>query len=233
MKSPLTICKSTEDESSGHSIFLFIKYFIQMKYFLFFFLPFICFGQQNEIVDFLKVKATIVPILKEKKIEGTVMYTFKVLQKTDSVYLDAINMTLKNTALEGVSVSANKDKIWLIDSFEIGREYTAFFEYTAMPKQTVYFTGDQVWTQGQGKYTSHWLPSLDDMNDKIEFDLTLVVPKEKTVIANGKLLNSNKEKGGVRYWEFDMERPMSSYLVAFAIGNFDKKEIRSTSGIPC
>ena len=31
MKCPLTICKPTEDELSRHSIFLFIKYFIQMK----------------------------------------------------------------------------------------------------------------------------------------------------------------------------------------------------------
>ena len=45
------------------------------------------------------------------------------------------------------------------------------FSYSATPKQTLYFTGQdenlQIWTQGQGKYTSFWLPSFDDVNEKV------------------------------------------------------------------
>jgi aminopeptidase N len=43
----------------------------------------------------------------------------------------------------------------------------------AKPKQTMYFVGSesndnvQIWTQGQGKYTSHWFPSFDDVNEKV------------------------------------------------------------------
>jgi aminopeptidase N len=35
----------------------------------------------------------------------------------------------------------------------------------------MYFVGSesndnvQIWTQGQGKYTSHWFPSFDDVNE--------------------------------------------------------------------
>lgn len=89
----------------------------------------------------------------------------------------------------------------------------------------------QIWTQGQGKYTSHWLPSIDDMTDKIEFDMTILADNEKQVITNGKL---NKKTVGevVTEWKFDMTKPMSSYLVAFVVGNYDKKVIHSKSGIP-
>ncbi|MCB0453939.1 MAG: M1 family metallopeptidase, partial [Aequorivita sp.] len=82
-----------------------------------------------------------------------------------------------------------------------------------------------------GKYTSHWLPSIDDVNDKIEFDLTIASPLNKSVIANGKLLKP-EERDVQKYWHFDMKEPMSSYLVAFAIGDFDKKDLVSNSGIP-
>jgi aminopeptidase N len=88
-----------------------------------------------------------------------------------------------------------------------------------------------MWTQGQGKYTSHWLPSIDDMNDKIEFDFTVVAPSEKTVIANGKLV-STQLKENKNYSKFDMQEPMASYLVAFAVGDFKKKTIYSNSDIP-
>lgn len=189
------------------------------------------FAQQVQDVDFLKAEATIQPIFSEKKVKGTVKYTFKVLQKTDSVYLDAINMQITKVALEGVQAKAEANKIWLIGPFVKDREYVAFFNYEANPKQTMYFIEDQVWTQGQGKYTSHWLPSIDDMNDKIEFDLAIAAPIGTTVMANGSL-KSATERNGLTYWDWDMQQPMSSYLVAFAIGNFKKKSLISTSGIP-
>lgn len=188
------------------------------------------FGQQTDLVDFLKVKARIEPIPSEEKVIGNAMYTFKVLRATDSIYLDAINMRITNAALEGVHVSASEKKIWLLNSFEAGREYTAFFSYEATPSQALYFTGEQIWTQGQGKYTSHWLPSIDDMNDKIEFDLTILADTSKTVAANGNLLLVDRV-GNKKSWQFDMQGSMSSYLVAFAIGDFEKQSVSSASGV--
>ncbi|MCB0451311.1 MAG: M1 family metallopeptidase [Aequorivita sp.] len=196
-----------------------------------FFSSLTAFAQQTDIVDFLNINATVNPNAAEKSITGTVKCSFKVLQKTDSIFLDAKNMKIISFALEGIVVKAASDKIWLSDNFEAGKTYTAFFTYEAKPKQTLYFFRNEIWTQGQGKYTSHWLPSIDDVNDKIEFDLTIASPLNKSVIANGKLLKP-EERDVQKYWHFDMKEPMSSYLVAFAIGDFDKKELTSNSGIP-
>lgn len=195
-------------------------------------------AQQTEIVDFLKVKATVDPDFTQKSIKGTAEYSFKILQNTDSVYLDAKEMRIIEFSLQNGRVEADKEKIWFIQNFEKGKTYTAHFTYKAEPKQTLYFfplnsdgSNSEIWTQGQGKYTSHWLPSLDDTNDKIEFDLTVVAPMGKTVIANGKLAEIEKAALSQK-WHFDMENPMSSYLVAFAIGDFNKQELISNSGIP-
>jgi aminopeptidase N len=188
-------------------------------------------AQQVETVDFIKVTAQIEPISSERKVKGTASYTFNVLKNTDSIYLDAKAMKIINNALESLTISAEKDKIWLLNAFEANIQYTASFSFEATPSQTLYFFENQIWTQGQGKYTSHWLPSIDDMNDKIEFDLTIVAPSEKTVIANGHLV-STQLKGDKNHSRFDMQQPMASYLVAFAVGDFKKNTIYSNSDIP-
>lgn len=194
---------------------------------------FICFfgnAQQTHLVDFLLVKAEVIPNAIEESIKGTVSYQFKILQKTDSVYLDAIDMKVFDVVSKQIDVSSSEKKVWLKGNFRKDKIYDVTFSYTATPKQTLYFTGNQIWTQGQGKYTSHWLPSIDDMNDKLEFDLTIAASKNKAVIANGKFLNQN-QKDSLAYWHFDMKQPMASYLAAFAIGDFGKKSINSQSGI--
>src|SRR5690554_7353880 len=189
------------------------------------------FAQQTETVDFLKIEASVGPDGIEQKIEGRFVATFKILSKTDSIFMDAVNIQLEDVVTKAFKIDADEKKVWFIGDFEKGTTYTADFWYSMKPKQTLYFFNDEIWTQGQGKYTSHWLPSIDDTNDKIEFDLQIIAPKNKTVIANGKLLNVEK-LNEMKVWRFDMKNPMSSYLVAFAIGNFDKQELTSNSGIP-
>jgi aminopeptidase N len=199
--------------------------------FLLFFIGLIANGQQTDTVDFLKVQAEVTPLPSAKELKGNVTYTFQAKKDTDSIYLDAIRMKVSDVDAKNISVSSEEKKIWLTGTFETDLIYTVRFSYKVSPKQTLYFTEDQIWTQGQGKYTSHWLPSIDDMNDKMEFDLTINSEKDKTVIANGALV-SKIELDTVTSWQFNMKNGMSSYLAAFAIGNFEKKEIQSNSGIP-
>ncbi|TDT44994.1 aminopeptidase N [Maribacter spongiicola] len=206
------------------------------------------FGQHQDKVDFTKAKIYLSPLPKEKKIQGGVIYRFNVLQNVDSVFFDAKNMDFSKVELDGEKVDFNPTEktISIKHKFKKGASHKLFLEYVAKPKQTVYFigwddelegneqtlpAGKQVWTQGQGKYTSHWVPSFDDMEEKVEFDLTIEADKKYQVIANGKLLlkTDNEEEDAI--WIFDMEKPMSSYLLAFAIGNYDKQVLKSNSGV--
>jgi aminopeptidase N len=85
----------------------------------------------------------------------------------------------------------------------------------AKPKQTMYFVGSesndnvQIWTQGQGKYTSHWFPSFDDVNEKVVFNLNVEYNKDYQVISNGIL----KFKSTLMDFRFGNTnaKPMSSY----------------------
>jgi aminopeptidase N len=207
------------------------NFMIRIFSFTFFLISLGSLAQQTDSVDFIRIEAGIETFRSEKRIEGKAQVTFKTLKEVDSVYLDAIAMEIEYKPKGSIVMEATDKKIWFKGKFSPNKEYKVQFFYKAEPKQTLYFTGDQIWTQGQGKYTSHWLPSIDDMNDKIEFDLMFIAPEDETVISNGKLISKDKIHE-VQNWRFDMQKPMSSYLAAFVIGKFSKKEIRSSSGVP-
>lgn len=186
---------------------------------------------QQDSVDFLTMEATIEPLAETKSVLGTVRVSFEIRKATDSVYLDAKEFQILDTAMESVKVSATSDKLWLTGKFQPQKIYTAFFSYRATPKQALYFSYNQIWTQGQGKYTSHWLPSLDAMTDKMVFNLSVLAPKPQKVVANGNLI-SVQEHRDKNLWKFEMEHPMSGYLVAMALGDFNSRTLHTAGGTP-
>jgi len=70
------------------------------------------------------------------------------------------------------------------------------------------------------------------MEEKVEFDLNIAFDASYDVVANGKLVSTKNVSDGKKIWHFDMRHPMSSYLLAFAIGNYEKQELVSKSRIP-
>jgi aminopeptidase N len=184
------------------------------------------FAQHQDKVNFIKASVFVELLPLQKAIEGEVIYDFVVLSELDSVFLDAKNMDFNIVKLNRRKVKFSNDSRQIIirKKFKKGEAYSLRLRYSCIPKQTVYFMGwddtvdgnEQIWTQGQGKYTSHWLPSFDAMVEKVEFDLSIETPKHFTVIANGKLVKYNEKDNSAR-WQFDMQQPMSSYLLAFAI----------------
>ena len=198
-------------------------------------------AQQSDFVDFKKVEAVV--FFNQIRIDSTLYdsyeITFDIFKKTDSIYVDAVHMKFKNIVLNGKKVKYKNDgkKLIIYKKFKPSEENKLQFLFFASPKKAMYFVGwdtearNQIWTQGQGKYTSHWLPSIDDMNDKIEFDLTFAAPIGYEVISNGKLVLKN-ESSDYMLWKYDMQKPMSSYLAALVVGKYDKKTETSKSGIP-
>lgn len=201
----------------------------------------VSFAQQTDKVDFIKCNALVAPNYSEKSISGTITYEFKVKKAIDTIKIDAINMEFSEVAINGKSVNfKNSGKtLDLFEGFKKGKNKLTF-SYSAKPKQTLYFTGKgehlQIWTQGQGRYTSHWLPSFDDVNEKVVFNLSVKFQNGYKIISNGVFKNVNHKRNGYENgfstYNYQMEKPMSSYLVMLAIGNFAKQTTTTKSGTP-
>lgn len=208
----------------------------QLRFFFLLF-PYFLFSQQFQKVDFKTLNAVLSLDSANKKIAGKVTYTFEVLSTIDTIRIDAKNMSFFNLNINNkiVDFKNSGKELLLFKEFKKGKN-TLTFDYEATPKQTLYFIGEndklQIWTQGQGKYTSHWLPSFDDVNEKVVFGLTVSFDKNFTVLSNGKLKNASENNQTEKQWEYQMEKPMSSYLAMLAIGKFAKQAETTASGTP-
>lgn len=178
-----------------------------------------------------------------KEVSGKVTVVFKALENVNRAYLDAQKFT-QVTSTDSLKINYKDNKIWLLGDFIKNETYTYNFNYKTKPKKALYFWGwdeknidttavnrKQIWSQGQGKYTSYWLPSIDNMNDKIVFDLKYNFNSQYQVIANGNLLSTTKTANNQTQWHYTMKHPMSSYLVAIAIGNYHKTTVKSNASI--
>jgi aminopeptidase N len=207
-----------------------------MKYTLLFFTAF-TFAQQTQFVDFKTVSGQLTVNVVEKTISGTVDYQFEILKPIDTIRIDAKNMIFSNVQIdnrETVFISTDKE-LKIVGNFQKGENHLTF-QYSAKPKQALYFVNMdnsevQIWTQGQGRYTSNWFPSFDDVNEKVIFSLGVTYDSAYQVISNG-ILESKKINTNQTHWQYKMEKPMSSYLLMLAIGKYDKKELKAKSRIP-
>ena len=203
------------------------------------------FGQQIDKVDFTSCHLMIDLNSIEKTVNGGVVYEFEVLKNIDTIRIDAVNMEFENVSInhKNVKFKNNKKELILFEGFKKGKNELTF-SYYAKPKQTLYFTGEgdnlQIWTQGQGRYTSHWLPSFNDVNEKVIFSVSIIHNSKFIAISNGietYSLPKGMQMTFARYKEvdlshFQMQKPMSSYLVMLAIGNFEKQTATTKSGTP-
>lgn len=207
-----------------------------MKYILLFFTTFL-FAQQTKFVDFKSVSGQLSLNAKEKLVSGSVDYQFEVLKQIDTIKIDAKNMEFTNVQMDKKEVhSVNTGKeLQIIGNFQKGKNHLTF-EYVVKPKQALYFvtienSEVQIWTQGQGRYTSNWFPSFDDVNEKVIFNLGINFETGYQVVSNG-ILKDKTSNGNSVHWQYEMEKPMSSYLLMLAIGKYDKKELTAKSKIP-
>ncbi|WP_281638357.1 M1 family metallopeptidase [Flavobacterium marginilacus] len=208
-----------------------------MKY-LFLFLSAFAFAQQTKSVDFKTADGSISINPDSKSISGTITYTFEVLKPIDTIKIDAQNMTFSGVELNhhSITFTTNGKELLLIYPFQRGKNFVQF-SYDAKPKQTMYFTGSeatdnlQIWTQGQGKYTSHWFPSFDDVNEKVIFNMEIAFESKYQVVSNG-ILKSIQTANNSTHWKYQMQKPMSSYLLMLAIGKYEKNTLKAKSGIP-
>jgi len=196
------------------------------------------FAQNPKNVDFKSLNARLNFDYDKKAVSGSVNYTFEVEgHKPDTIYIDAQNINFETVRVNGKKKTgwvATPKLLKIYKGFKRGKNKLEI-TYNANPRQTLYFVQDgddqQIWTQGQGKYTSHWLPSFDDVNEKLVFNITATYDKAYTVLSNGALADT-VTNGNLKTWSYKMDKPMSSYLAMLSIGKFHRWNMQSFGGTP-
>ena len=209
---------------------------MKIQFYFLILIPSFLFAQQTTKVDFKTATSNLSLNFEKQSISGSVVYEFEVKSSIDTIRIDAKSMNFSEVKINHKTVLFKNSgkELQLFKGYKKGKN-TLTFTYEATPKQTLYFVsegeGKQIWTQGQGKYTSHWFPSFDDENEKVIFNNTITFASDFEVVSNGVLAEKNT-KDSLTSWHYQMPHPMSSYLLMMAIGKFEKQTKIATSGTP-
>ena len=109
-------------------------------------------SQTKQNVDFTTGDAHLKFDISQRKVLGSVVYNMQVHAMTDSVYIDAKNMHIKQIKINDqiVKYNYNRKKIALYTGYKEG-ENNVNIQYEAVPKAAIYWKGNgtdlQIWTQ--------------------------------------------------------------------------------------
>ena len=101
--------------------------------------------------------------------------------------------------------------------------YPCYFTHNGVKKQLFA-------TQFESHHAREVFPCVDEPAAKAEYDLTLITQTEITVLGNMPV-KFQEENGDSRTTTFEKTPRMSSYLLAFVIGELHKKTARTKSGV--
>jgi aminopeptidase N len=166
-------------------------------------------------------------------------------QTTDSIWLDGINMTIKDLKLNGKDARYKVDSagIMIYPGVQLGWETKDSLEitYECTPRRGLYFIGwddskdisrKQIWSQGEGIDNRNWIPMYDEWNDKLITETIITFDKDYQVLSNGTQLATKDNGDGTKTWHYRMTHPHSAYLIMIGIGKYGIEERKSKSGVP-
>jgi aminopeptidase N len=188
-------------------------------------------------VDVKHIKLDVTPDFDNRTVSGTATLRFvPIAEPVSSLRLDAVNLDVRDVrSKEKIrDWSAGRKELTVVfdPPLPVGEEASIEVEYSAEPNEGLYFRTPEmglpeedvhVWTQGETHEARHWFPSFDYPNERSSTEIICHVPKEMTVVSNGRLVKET-EDGDMKTVHWLQEKPHVSYLICFVAGKLEKIE---------
>ena len=195
---------------------------------------------------------TLRPDLEEFTFSGSVAIDIEVLQPTECIVLNAAELAISSCRVESSGGEALPSSTVLDDKAE-----TASFAFeAALPtgpaRLEIGFTGELndrlrgfyrsrytdmngeerhlATTQFEATDARRAFPCWDEPSMKASFEVTLVVPAELEAVSNTMPAEESEMDGGLRRVRFEETPVMSTYLLAFIVGDIKCVERRADNG---
>ena len=85
-----------------------------------------------------------------------------------------------------------------------------------------------LYTQGQAILTRTWIPIQDTPRNRITYSAKLKVPSELLALMSA---DNPTEKNNTGVYEFEMNQPIPSYLIALAVGELEYRPLNEYTGV--
>ena len=85
-----------------------------------------------------------------------------------------------------------------------------------------------LYTQGQAILTRTWIPLQDSPSNRFTYNATVKVPKDLLALMSA---TNPTEKNASGIYEFEMDQPIPSYLIALAVGDIAYHPLSANTGV--
>jgi aminopeptidase N len=194
-------------------------------------------------IDIRNIRLDLKVDLPGKVIDARATLTFRSLRRLTAVGLDAVEFKVHKVTLvqdqKETNVPFSHDGKKLVLDFNPaladGADGVLRIDYRIKnPRAGLHFFGPSkaepdvpltVWSHGEPISNRHWIPCLDQPNQRQSTELVVTVAEGFDVLSNGALVSKKADPGArtvTFHWR--QEKPHPSYLVTLVVGQFDVVE---------
>ncbi|HZV37802.1 MAG TPA: M1 family metallopeptidase [Pseudoxanthomonas sp.] len=193
----------------------------------------------------------IVPHAEKMAFDGKVRINVDVLAPTNAITLNAVDMTFANVRLgrangkdlmpkTGIDAAAQTvtftfDQPLPIGSYLLSMDYTGKIGTQANGLFALDYATPEgkkraLYTQFENSDARKFVPSWDEPNYKATFNLIATVPAAQMAVSNMPVAQSDDLPGGLRKVRFQTSPKMSTYLLFFGLGEFERATLKADGG---
>ncbi len=194
----------------------------------------------DRLVDLRHLKLEVTPDFEDRSIAGISTLTFAPIAKPlHQLDLDAVGLDVEKVESSVPIEDWEIEEERIVVTFEMelppGEVATLSVTYRAEPEKGLYFRteamgypkgDDHLWTQGQPEWHRYWFPSHDYPNERFTSEIICHVPEGMTVLSNGRLVEEEKEAGGLVRFHWLQDKEHVNYLISLIAGHLEKLEDR-------
>ncbi len=203
------------------------------------------FTQLPRTVKPLSYDIAITPDADKSTFAAKVNIDIEIVEPTSTITLNAADLHFQRVQLRGKSAAGKADTATVTTdndaqtaNFDFGHKlakgrYTLAIDYSGVinTQAAGFFSLDYdtaagrkraLFTQFENSDARRMIPSWDEPGYKATFTLHVIAPADQMAIANMPVAKQTKLAGGRKQFDFAPSPKMSSYLLFFALGDFER-----------
>jgi aminopeptidase N len=145
----------------------------------------------------------------------------------DLAFLDVTKVSVDGRAPAGYQHRGSRLVVRPAMPIEAGQDFTVTVAYRGRPRPIPGIWGEAGWEEladgvivaAQPHGAPSWFPCNDRPSDKAEYRITVSVPNEYHLVANGSLVSRHRGASATT-WVYEQAEPMAAYLATVQIGRY-------------
>jgi aminopeptidase N len=194
-------------------------------------------GHGDPAYDVLRYDLELDYSVETNKLSGTATLRIVAREDLDRITLDLYALRVSTVTVDGAQPGRYSQRpgrlvVRTRRPVEAGQELAVVVTYAGTPRPMPGPDGEAGWEEladgaivaSQPHGAPSWFPCNDRPSDKAAYRISLTVPSEYHVVANG-TLTSSRRRASTTTWVYEQPEPMATYLATVQIGRYVRRTL--------